>query len=59
MTATATVISITPTRLTRVVIVICPLCHRRHMHGWPYDQPDVGSRVADCRLGHYVVRAAS
>lgn len=36
----------------------CPFCERVHMHGGgSTDQnPDLGSRVADCRGGTYVLR---
>ena len=63
MTATpvAAVVSVTELAHTRLVVVACPYCRRRHTHGWPWTDPDVGARNAHCdRLGNYYrVRAAA
>ncbi len=32
----AFVIRVTPTKATRLVVVMCPFCSRLHVHGWPY-----------------------
>jgi len=32
----------------RLVFVACPYCRRKHVHGWPFEAPDVGLRVSHC-----------
>jgi len=44
----APVLTVTPTRTTRLVVVRCPICHRKHTHGWPYTTDTIGARVAHC-----------
>lgn len=44
----AQVLTVTPTRTTRLVVVRCPICHRKHTHGWPYTTDTIGARVAHC-----------
>ncbi len=39
----------------RCVRTRCPYCRRLHTHGWPADEPDVGSRRAHCGGGDYRV----
>lgn len=50
----AEVLSITPTKMTRLVVVRCPICRRKHTHGWPYALDTIGSRVAHC-VGRHVL----
>lgn len=47
----APVLTVTPTKTTRLVRVRCPHCHKVHTHGWPYSQPTIGHRVAHCVRG--------
>jgi len=49
--AVAVVLSITPTKTTRLVQVRCPHCHKTHVHGWPYGADTIGHRVAHCVRG--------
>jgi len=44
----AGVLTITPTKTTRLVTIRCPICRRKHTHGWPYSTDTIGSRVAHC-----------
>ncbi len=44
----AEVLTVTPTRTTRLVLIRCPICARKHQHGWPYSLDSIGSRVAHC-----------
>jgi len=44
----ALVLSVAPTSTTRLVVVACPVCHRKHTHGWPYSTDTIGARVAHC-----------
>lgn len=44
----AQVLTVTLTRTTRLVVVRCPICHRKHTHGWPYTTDTIGARVAHC-----------
>ncbi len=44
----AEVLTVTPTRTTRLVVIRCPICARKHQHGWPYSLDTIGSRVAHC-----------
>ncbi len=50
-TAVAVVLSITPTKSTRLVWVRCPHCRKTHGHGWPYGADNIGHRVSHCRSG--------
>ena len=34
---------------TRIVVVKCPNCNKRHTHGWPHNTATPGIRVAHCR----------
>lgn len=36
-------------RHTRDVLVDCPFCGRRHVHGWPWGSESIGSRLSHCR----------
>lgn len=47
-TAHAQVLSVTTTAMTRLVTIRCPLCGRRHLHGWPYTLATIGVRVRHC-----------
>ena len=49
----AAVLRVTPTSTTRLVTIRCPICHRKHQHGWPYSLDTIGSRVAHC-VGRHV-----
>ena len=44
----AFIIRVTPTKATRLVVVMCPFCERLHVHGWPYRSGPPGTRVAHC-----------
>lgn len=33
---------------TRLVEIRCPLCGRRHVHGWPYGRQTIGHRISHC-----------
>jgi hypothetical protein len=44
----AGVLTITPTKTTRLVTIRCPVCRRKHTHGWPYTTDTIGARVAHC-----------
>lgn len=44
----AAVLTVTPAKTTRLVVIRCPICGRRHCHGWPYSLDTIGSRVAHC-----------
>ena len=35
----------------RTVVIKCPHCGKRHVHGWPLDHTEIGSRVAHCSAG--------
>ena len=44
--------SVHPTKSTRLVLVDpCPWCSKRHTHGWPYGDAEIGHRVAHCLHG--------
>ncbi len=45
---TALVLTVTPTKTTRLVTIRCPICRRKHQHGWPYSLDSIGTRVAHC-----------
>ena len=46
---TVTAVDVRRTRVTRVVVIKCPHCGRRHEHGWGYgDDADPGHRLAHC-----------
>jgi len=49
----ALVLTVKPTTTTRLVTIRCPICHRKHQHGWPYSLDTIGSRVAHC-VGRHV-----
>lgn len=53
------VLTVRPVRTTRLVVVQCPHCGRRHTHGWPFGDSEVGLRVAHCGRGSYRVQEAS
>lgn len=38
------------------VVVSCPFCGGRHLHGWPAGDANVGRRVPHCGRGSYVVQ---
>jgi len=42
------VLRVKATRTTRLVTIRCPICYRKHQHGWPYSLDTIGSRVAHC-----------
>ncbi len=44
----ALVLKVKPTTTTRLVTIRCPICHRKHTHGWPFGCESIGSRVAHC-----------
>jgi hypothetical protein len=52
---TARIVSVTPYKHTRALVVLCPICTRPHEHGLPWsdgDEPDrIGRmhRVSHCR----------
>ena len=48
--AAAVVVKVVTCDGVRLVIVACPYCRRKHVHGWPpeYADSDVGPRVAHC-----------
>jgi len=48
----AEVVSVTPTKTTRLVVICCPICGRTHQHGWPFRSATIGSRVAHCHRPH-------
>ncbi len=50
-TAIAVVLTVIPTKTTRLVRVRCPHCHKVHTHGWPYGLDIIGHRVSHCRSG--------
>lgn len=39
---------VTPIERTRLVVVRCPYCRRKHTHGWPLGQTAIGHRLAHC-----------
>ncbi len=39
---------VTTTTRARTVTVVCPYCRRTHVHGWPFTDPSVGTRVSHC-----------
>jgi hypothetical protein len=41
-------VSVTPTLHTRLVVIECPYCERRHSHGWPYGTAHPGLRTSHC-----------
>ena len=45
---TALVLKVREVRATVLVDVRCPVCGRRHQHGWPLGTADVGLRVSHC-----------
>ncbi len=49
----ALVLKVKPTTTTRLVTIRCPICHRKHQHGWPYSLDTIGTRVAHC-VGRHV-----
>jgi len=44
----ALVLGVKATRTTRLVTIQCPICYRKHQHGWPYSLDTIGTRVAHC-----------
>ena len=51
--------SVHPARDTRLVTIRCPWCDRKHTHGWPYGETEIGHRVAHCHnrarsTGYYI-----
>ncbi len=46
--ATAVVVKVVRRGAVRLVIVTCPYCRRKHVHGWPFEAPDVGLRLVHC-----------
>ncbi len=44
----AEVLTVSLTHTTRLVVVRCPVCRRKHTHGWPFGVDVIGSRVAHC-----------
>jgi hypothetical protein len=52
---TAPLIGVVANKYTRIVTVGGPYCAGHHVHGWPHGQTRVGSRVADCGGGTYLV----
>lgn len=56
----ATVLRVSNTKGTRLVVIDCSFCRKRHVHGWPYNPDDVGLRVAHCGGGRqYRIEAAT
>lgn len=53
----ALVLKVKPTTTTRLVTIRCPICYRKHQHGWPYSLDTIGSRVAHC-VGRHVPTGA-
>lgn len=52
----ARVLSVRELQDTRIVSVACPYCRRTHQHGWPWEAPDIGHRLAHCdHPGGYVI----
>jgi len=49
----AVVLKVKPTSTTRLVTIRCPICHRKHTHGWPFALDTIGTRVAHC-VGRHV-----
>ncbi len=49
----AVVLTVTPTPTTRLVLIRCPVCGRKHTHGWPLGVDVIGTRVAHC-VGRHV-----
>jgi hypothetical protein len=44
----------------RTVVIDCPLCRKRHRHGWPFGEDAPGWRVAHCARGRsYYIGAPS
>lgn len=41
-------LTITELKDTRLVTVVCPHCGKKHTHGWPYTDDDVGHRSSHC-----------
>jgi hypothetical protein len=39
---------------SRTVVVACPHCRKRHTHGWPPGNAEIGSRVAHCSGGRFL-----
>jgi hypothetical protein len=58
-TPIAHILKVTPIDTTRLIIVRCPFpdCRRRHFHGWPYGDAEIGHRRADCTRGGYWIEA--
>ena len=48
----AELLTVTHTASTRLVTILCPICGRRHTHGWPYAAPTIGARAAHCHRPH-------
>jgi len=48
----ALVLTVKSTATTRLVTIRCPICGRKHQHGWPYSLDTIGSRVAHCHRPH-------
>jgi hypothetical protein len=56
----AAIVSVIPARETRLVVVRCPFCGGRHIHGWPLDETSsVGLRRSHCGAGDYCVAVVS
>jgi len=53
----ALVLTVKSTATTRLVTIRCPICGRKHQHGWPYSLDTIGSRVAHC-VGRHVSTGA-
>lgn len=47
--APITKISLSRNGETRLVVIKCPYCKKRHTHGWPFGARTPGIRVAHCR----------
>ncbi len=45
---TVQVLKVVETKWTRCITIKCPHCGRKHVHGWPYGQPDIGHRIGHC-----------
>jgi hypothetical protein len=57
---TARIVSVTPYRHTRSVVVLCPICTRRHQHGLPWPDGDEPERIGRMhRATHCVGKLAS
>jgi len=50
--AVAVVVKVVSRGGVRAVRLRCPFCRRTHTHGWPFEAPDVGLRVAHCHRPH-------